>query len=134
MKYLSLFLCLLLCISCEHSVYVEPPGGCPNPIRLSEEELLFSPEGGISNVVIENVFWYLDVYFDGMAEECERTIGNDGGTTKIECSWFNVTKIDEHTLLVSVDKNEIGSAEREQWISVKAINCFSGFRIRQSSE
>jgi len=146
MKYLSLFLCLLSCISC-HTEHSAPEGDCPYPITLSEDELLFSPEGGSSNVVANRTSWQLSSsYLHGIDEECEYTRRtsdyckynyceeNSSAIMKIECSWFSVTRIDGHTLLVLVDKNEIGSAEREQFIGLWAGNCGPGFRIKQSSE
>jgi hypothetical protein len=142
---LVLLFCLGFCFSCEKSAV---DGDCPDPIKLSKEELLFNSEGGIENVTLEDTFWWLT----GLShQECENlgTINDpnycasnycshNGNASKnlimkIKCSWFEVAQTDEYTLLVSVNKNETGE-EKKQYVQVEAGNCFSGFWVNQSAE
>jgi len=137
MKYLFLIFCLVLC-SCEVSA---PDGDCPDPIKLSKKELLFSAHGGIDSVFIEDTFWWIE----GNVEECEviragksdycsnNYCGSGSSIIKIECSWFNATQTSEHTILVSVNQNE---TEEERWqdVGVQAGDCFSDFSIIQFAE
>ena len=135
MKYLLLISCLIL-YSC---VYVEPPGICSNPPRLSKEKLSFNAQGGV-----DGSSWWLD---GGYAPDCEfhRKCGGDpdycnynycndrGGIMKAECSWFSITRTSDYKLLVSVNPNETGE-KREQGIGLQSGNCFFGFSITQSAE
>jgi hypothetical protein len=122
-------------------VHIEPAGGCHNPIKLSGG-LRFSADGGIDSVIVEDTFWWFELY--NRHGKCEK-IGNTpdycsdnyckrGNTTmKIECSWFSVAQTDEHTLLVSVNENETDE-EKVQGINVQSGNCFSSFSITQYSK
>jgi hypothetical protein len=92
-------------------------------MKMSKNELLFSAEGGIDTVTSDKAIWTFGThYWNG----CER----DSDTEKIECSWFSVEKVDEYTLIISVDKNE--NEEKKQRISVSDGPCYSGFLITQA--
>jgi hypothetical protein len=136
MKYLLLFFCLILC-SCEYS---EPAGYCHSPIRLSKGKLSFSAEGGIDSIIMGDTFWWLhgSSYRGckniGDTDYCNDNYCKNGNQImKIECSWFSVTQINEHVLIVSVNENN-RNEEKNMSVSVEAGNCSSGFSITQSSK
>jgi hypothetical protein len=114
---------------------------------LSDNNLLFSAQEGVDSIVVDkNNFRLEGGRYD---EECKFIgTGSDpnycnnnyctnfaysNSVMKIECSWYSVTRIDEHTLIVSVNMNETGE-ERKQTIGVRTGNCGVGFSITQSAE
>jgi hypothetical protein len=140
MKYLLIVFCLVLC-SCKHS---EPDGSCI-PLKLSKEKLLFNAEGGIDSITMGGKYW---LTYDGTGCEyigaekpdyCNNNYCKNNGNIssnlimKVECSWFNVTQIDEYTLFVYVNKNET-EKEKKQYVSVQGGDCYSGFWVSQSAE
>jgi len=147
MKNLFLLFCLFL-YSCNVS---EPDGVCP-PIELSKEDLLFNAQEGIDSVIVkEDMFWW----FEGVEEGCKfirpadkpnycdnnYCNGNKNEIMKIEGIWFDATKINEHTLIVSVKLNDMGQ-KRNQHISItgtheignKIGECFAKIFVSQSAE
>jgi len=137
MKILFLIICLILC-SCENS---ELSGKCSSPIKKSKGELLFSADGGIDSVVMGDNFWWIyglpyrgckNIWLEDEPDYCNDNYCKNGDIImKIECSWFSVTKIDEYTLLVSVNKNETNE-EKNTYVSIESGNCFSSFSIAQA--
>jgi hypothetical protein len=126
----------------------EPYGLCSDPPKLSKNELLFSAQGGIDSVVVDNPYWWLDgvSYNYGVCEYigtkndpdyCNNNYCRGGGRNnsvmKIECPWFSVIRTSEYTLTVSVSQNETGE-KMESRVYIQAGNCVPGFSITQSAE
>ncbi len=136
MRHFFLFFCLILC-SCEHSGL---DGDC-TPLELSKRELSFNAKGGADSVIIKSSFWWLidevtECEYIGAWEPdyCNNNYCRQNSEImKVKCSWFNVMRIDEYKLLVSVDKNETGE-ERKQYVYVQGGDCFSSFLVNQSAE
>ena len=144
MKYLLLLLCLVLCFCTETA-----PAGCSDFPKLSKKELLFSTQGGVDSVIVDDSFMQLDrdsgkeCKYIGAENEpnyCSSNYCISNGsvssnlTMKIECPWFAVQQISKYIILVSVDKNETGE-ERNGGVGIQAGNCFgAGFKITQSGE
>jgi len=148
MRYLfSVFLILCSCLFKEPII----GGECP-PIDLSKEELLFNAQEGVDSVIIkEKMLWW----FEGIEKGCKFIIpadepnycdnnycnSNENEIVKIEGSWFDATKINEYTLLVSVKRNDTGR-KRDQRISITGTNeignkvgeCFAKISVSQSAE
>jgi hypothetical protein len=149
MKNLGLFFLLILC-SCKFST----PDCCddrPPSVGFSTVVLSFDTQGGINSVsvfVLDGAYWWFEDIQELKSMECNffkpvedlnycsNNYCNEdkNHTMKIECSWFNAVKKDDSTILVSVNKNETGSAERKQLIEVRSGNYVSGFWIKQSAE
>jgi hypothetical protein len=140
MKYSFLVLCLIILCSCEQEPQEPLIGECPYPTKLSKYNLSFSAEGGIDTVVAGNAHWWL---YGSASPICKNIgVGNEDYcndnycnnldlTMKIECSWFSVTRINEYTLLVSVDENN-ANEEKNTGVTVQDGNCYSGFSITQA--
>jgi hypothetical protein len=109
---------------------------------LSKNNLSFNAEGGIDSVVMGGTFWWLNyplyrgckgIWSGDETNYCNDNYCERNEMMKIECSWLSVTKIDEYTLLVSVDKNNTNE-EKNISIGVESGNCSSGFSITQASK
>jgi len=115
-------------------------GKC-NPIKMSKGELSFKAEGGTDSVVMEDDFWWIyrpsyqgckDIGLGDEPDYCKDNYCKNGDLTmKIECSWFSITKINEYTLVVSVNENN-RNEEKNIYVSVESGNCSSGFSIVQT--
>jgi len=146
MRYLLLIFCFVL-YSCD-TVNVEPVmGDCSRPIELSKREFSFNVSGGTESATVSPASsrFYGTTRYEYGYEVCELFSASDNPdycnsnyckhnwVMKIKCSWFSLTRIDENTLIVSVNRNETGE-KREHIVDLQAGNCFSGFLITQSAE
>jgi len=136
MRYIFLFFCLILCISCKFERQ-EAAGYCSDSPKLSKKEISFGAEGGIDSVVMEDSYWLGHLLYRGCKgiwdepDYCNDNYCKSAQVMKIECSWFSVTKMDEYTLLVSVNENNTNE-EKNVYIDIQAGNCHSGFSIVQT--
>jgi len=138
MKYLFTIFCLIILCSCTADGTIDTLNPSPSeteldgtctPPELSNEELLFSSEGGIDSIDMSSA-WLKDTYAQN---GCISIKNNNKETRKIECPWFSVTQLSDYKLLISVNKNETGQ-EREQVVSVSGGDCNSIFLVYQSAE
>jgi hypothetical protein len=112
---------------------------CPpyDSIKPSKEELLFSVEGGVESVVINNIRFraYLTLSGSRINESEPPYIYIEEGSLLAE-SWFTISVSDEKTVVFSVTKNETGKERNlvAKIVDTDICGSSSNVKIIQSAE
>jgi hypothetical protein len=109
---------------------------CPEPIKFSKEELLFSAGGGIDSIiVIANRDYQLNPF-----ARIVGTLKNQGLIYREYYHpehtigpWFIIDVLEKNKIIFSVNKNESGE-ERSIYFTVDFENCGEEIHVIQSSE
>ena len=159
MKEKTLLFLIVLLVGCDaekkEKIIVELPGRQEDTIILSEKEHTFKDDGGDYTITTEGTRWLIDgchvdsksyglfcsegcgeiINYEGFNIYCE-SFGNPGiacEISKIEYSWFTITKETRQKIVFNVLPNETGKLRKIRLL-MSDRNYFTSIEIDQLAE